>query len=507
MIAAGLATLGMVPVAVVQASLPPVVTVRAGQHEDYRRIVFDWPSAVAHQVAVQDGALLVRFDRPARFETDPARAIVRDADGMDGALDSGASAIRLSVGAPAVLRSFQLNDHRVVIDLAPDAEAAHAAARATPPPVAMDAADLRAELYRRDQMIASLLRRVERLERDAVGIEEIADLPLQAQPVPQAMASIEPSAGADTAAQASDAERPAARAALPEELERALERTLSRAGVLLLPTGFIEIEPSLSYTRRENDIPILISGGGGLIAAGEEQFTRDEFGAALAARVGLPFDSQFEIRLPFTAVSEESETRMNQEALRVSDAQGQGLGDIRLGLAKTFLREGVWRPDLVGRVYWDTASGERFDNDVALGSGFDEVGVSLSAVKRQDPLAFVGALGYETAFESDDIQPGDSLFFSLATVLAATPQTSLRVAFTQQFDQETEVNGQSIAGSDASQATLTLGGATILGRGALLDLALDIGLSNDAPAYALRASVPIRFQVPRYASLQAADEG
>jgi hypothetical protein len=152
--------------------------------------------------------------------------------------------------------------------------------------------------------------------------------------------------------------------------------------------------------------------------------------------------------------------------------------------------------DLIGRVTWNTATGERRDNGVALNGDFDEIRGTLSALKRQDPLAFVGAVSYQTAFEQDDIDPGDELAFSIGTVLAASPETSLRLALSQTFVEEVEIEGNRIRGSDQVMASLTLGAAAVLGRGLLVDLSADVGLTDDAPDYAISIGLPIRFDLP-----------
>jgi hypothetical protein len=38
----------------------------------------------------------------------------------------------------------------------------------------------------------------------------------------------------------------------------------------------------------------------------------------------------------------------------------------------------------------------------------------------------------------------------------------------------------------------------VLGRNVLLDLSAEVGLTDDAPDYAARAAVPIRFDLPIY---------
>jgi hypothetical protein len=41
-----------------------------------------------------------------------------------------------------------------------------------------------------------------------------------------------------------------------------------------------------------------------------------------------------------------------------------------------------------------------------------------------------------------------------------------------------------------------IGAATVLGRNVLLDISAEVGLTNDAPDYAARGAIPIRFDLP-----------
>jgi hypothetical protein len=82
--------------------------------------------------------------------------------------------------------------------------------------------------------------------------------------------------------------------------------------------------------------------------------------------------------------------------------------------------------------------------------------------------------------------------------LAAGPGTSLRLALGQSFIDNSRVDGEGISGSDRVVGTATFGASVVLGRGVLLDVAADIGLTDDAPDYAARASLPIRFNLPVY---------
>jgi hypothetical protein len=405
---------------------------------------------------------------------------------------------------------------------------------------------LRDELRARDLLIANLLQRVEQLERRIVlsasqldqtvagaapgamsrgPVAEVAPPPAavttaaepraeasepvrmaQAQPlarpedeaVPPATTEEEAAPPAPAEGQAAPGQAPGQFEVDEEAIDRALERTLVQEGVLLLPFGQVEIEPSFTYTRREVDVPTFVTVNGDTFV-GEQELKRNEFETGATLRVGLPFDSQVEVGIPYNYVDEEANTTVGGAPQTSNSESGHGFGDVNLGLAKTLLQEGAgWWPDVIARVTWDADTGKTDDNGVFLGGGFNELSGSLSAVKRQDPLAFVGSVSYAKTFEHDDIEPGDELGFSLGTVLAASPETSLSFFFNQTFADDAKIDGDTINGSDQVIGTLSLGAATILGRNVLLSITGEVGLTDDAPDYAIGASLPIRFDLPTF---------
>ena len=505
-----------------QAAPLPEVAIRHGRHPTFERFVFDWPEAVDFTVERLNGETVIRFARPARFMPEASLPAERLRVVEPTAVEVTGEAVSV--------RSFSLADHRVVVDFYSEAPEARSGA---PMPAGMAAADaaqengaaapaggttaapaataaldaesavplglLQSELYRRDLMIASLLARLEAVERGGPGSRGAA-LP----PPPTMLDGVRESAAGNGVAGprapgTGMAERAQGSAAGgdPDEVERALERTLTRAGVLLLRPGQIELEPALSYTRRKTSSPVFVSAGdAGVIFIGEDTVERDEVRASLDVKFGLPFDSQFEVSLPYNYVDQSAKTMVGGTVGAAADGSGQALGNPRLALAKTLTREAGWRPDIVARGYWDTDFGTANDNGVPLTGNFNEVGFSVSAVKRQDPLAFVGGVGYATVFENNNIEPGDTWSFSAAAVLAASPATSLRLGFTQQFSGEVEVDGDKLDGSDSTSGVLTIGASAVIGRRALIDVALDVGLNDDAPDYAVRLAVPIRFDLP-----------
>ncbi len=353
---------------------------------------------------------------------------------------------------------------------------------------------LKDDLERRDAVIANLLRRVEQLERVLTLAELDQTVAGSAGAVPSApglpsigLAGSPPPIRSAQAPEGPQAEEsPAAQAApgefeLDEEMaDRALERTLVEQGAVLLPFGVAEFQPNFSYTPREVDLVFT-------------ELQRDEFETSLTTRLGLPFDSQLDVNFPYQYVDQ---SEVSPLVAGFEDARsGSGFGNIRVSLGKTLLREGRSWPDLVARAFWDTATGNSSDGGVSLNGDFNEIGGSLIALKSQDPLAFVGSVSYEHAFENDDVRPGDELGFSIGAFLAASPETSLRFLLNQSFADDQRRSGEVINGTDATASTLSIGAASLLGRGVLVDISPDIGLTEDAPDYAVQLSVPIRFDL------------
>ena len=273
--------------------------------------------------------------------------------------------------------------------------------------------------------------------------------------------------------------------------QRALERTLVQGGALLLPTWQMEFGPSLTYSLNQFDFPILIADGGELLL-GSGEVERIVFTTNLDVRIGLPFDSQFELGIPYRWADEESKSRILGAPFGPSENRsGDGVGSLRVGVAKTLVRERGWRPDVVGRITWNTGSGDSTDNDIFLG-GFESVSASLTFIKRSDPMVFLGSLSYQTFDEDDDVEPGDQFAFSVGTALAVSPSSSLFATISNQFLDETEFAGEQIDGSDLTAVTLNLGASTIVARGILLNLTTGIGISEDAPDYSIGLSGSVR---------------
>ena len=346
--------------------------------------------------------------------------------------------------------------------------------------------DFRAQLAERDAVIIELQHAVAELRDRVAALER----KVEGEPAGDA---VTPPRESNSPEQTS--RRPDSGRLVVDEIaaERALERTLISAGALLLPQGAFEITPSLSMGVRDLDVTAVVDTGAG-DELGVLRVKRSSYSLGLTARIGLPFDSQLELGIPYQRVTEETSLSVLGGAIGDGSRTGSGTGDFVIGISKTLLRENGSAPDVVGRLTWNTGGGTETDNDVVLGGGFSSITGSLSFVKRLDPLALFLALDYQDSGSSRGIAPGNAFGISFGTGLAVSPESSLFGSISHRSISETKVDGETVADSDLDITSLTLGFSTILRRGTLLNLYTEIGMSDAAADYTLGFSMPMRMR-------------
>lgn len=337
---------------------------------------------------------------------------------------------------------------------------------------------LQQQVQQRDTVILELLERVESLEKE-----------LGVQPVKK-KSGMPPESG-EQAVTVSTGSTPGLVVVDEAMAERALERSLTRDGALLLPSGVLEIEPRLAYTRQEDATPSFVMSGGGVIAS-ETERNSDSLTASLLLRLGLPGDTQLEVGLPYRWRRVDTVTNIGFSPAQATTESGAGRGDVRITLAKALLREASGQPDVIGRLTLDNDSGEMTDNGVTLGGGFKEVQGALTFIKRQDPVVFIAGLSYQHVYEKESVQPGSLLAGNFGSYIALNPQTSLSFQLSLASQKPTKINGEPIPGSDRVLGSLVVGGSSLVGRGALLNVSLGVGLTDDTDDFTLSLSLPIR---------------
>lgn len=277
--------------------------------------------------------------------------------------------------------------------------------------------------------------------------------------------------------------------------ERALERTLVATGALLVPFGQAEVQPTFNYTRTEQDDLAQVQFGSSILFP-TEKVKRDELTGTLNLRAGLPWNSQLEFGLPYNYANEQRVLSIGSLGRQTKDRSGSAFGDLSVGLAKTVVTESGWRPDLIARLTYDSNTGQKRSNNVALDGGISQLIGEIDLLKRQDPLAFVASGFYSKTFEDNGYNPGDEFGATIGAFLAASPATSLRFQMQQTFVDDLKINNQVVNDSNRVQGLMVIGASSILGQGILLDVSGGIGLTNDAPDFFMQIALPIRFSLP-----------
>lgn len=349
--------------------------------------------------------------------------------------------------------------------------------------------ELERQLQERDKVILELLDRVEALEQ-RFGVEHIAT------EADETSDDIREQDKKTDKGPAESSQEESGRIIVEEgAAERALSRSLTREGALLLSPGFLEVEPHLEYARREDSTPrLFISNSNSQILAGETKQNSNNLEANLTVRLGMPWDAQLEIGLPYRWREVESTDSIGFVPTESTTQSGAAFGDVSIGLAKTLLREGLHRPNLVGRITWDTKSGKLSENDLSFGGGFNEFIGSLTAIKTQDPMVFVGGLSYEYSIEEEQIEPGPIISANFGSYIAVSPETSIRFLLFGAYQDESKLSGNKIIGSDRTIVSFIVGGSTILAPGTLLNLSVGLGLTDDADDFTISLSLPFRFK-------------
>ena len=278
----------------------------------------------------------------------------------------------------------------------------------------------------------------------------------------------------------------------PEAAERALERALVQTGASLLPPWKAEIVPSLTYQYRQVSRPgeIALSTSGTVLVT-EGVIRNSTAQAGTLGRLGLPWDFQIEVGVPYTYKNLTTTTRVQGSGITGRSTDSFGFGDPTVGLIKQVLTESEWVPSLFLNGFWNANFGETA-RGIPLGQGFHQFSVGASAVKRQDPLVFTAGLSYQKSLENNNIIPGDQLTSSAALLLAISPETALRFSQQLSFVDKIKLNGRSVPGSKQVSGVFTFDILSILAPGFVVDFTVAIGETPDAPDLTLRLGFPIR---------------
>ena len=369
---------------------------------------------------------------------------------------------------------------------------------------------LQQALAARDAAIVKLSTRVDALERElrVQRAEESASAkPAAIAEAGLAVAPATPAREAPT--QDYDQEERLARAAL--------DRTLISRGGLLVPKWTVEVEHSFTYYNASSDrltvdgfaiFPVLIVGD--IVS---ESVRRDILLGAETTRIGLPRNWQLDVRVPYGYESKRTTSADNQQ----SSQHVLGIGDIEVGMTRQLTRNNPSWPDMLAAIHWKGSTGSdpyqlSATNQPVLGTGFQSLQGSLTAIKQSDPLVFFSSLSYTASLpatkqfqqansgEQDTVstgvvRPGDTVGFSLGAALSVNPEASFNIGWDQRFTRKTTLNSTPLPGTFLTGATLRLGTSYVYAAGRAIDLGIGVGMTRDVPDFQFSISTPFRFSL------------
>ena len=286
-----------------------------------------------------------------------------------------------------------------------------------------------------------------------------------------------------------------------EKKAESLERALIQRGGILLPKGKLQLEPSLTWAHFSsnriniqgfNVLPVIVIGH-----ISTETVKRDIFIQNNSIKYGLLHNLQGEIRIPLRL---EHDRTTNTDFGTEKTQYKKGIGDIEMSLSRQIGWEHGFIPDLLATVSVKSNTGESIYDDkaIGLGTGHWAVRGGLVAVKSSDPAVVFGAINYTLNMKRDitgigEIDPGDSIGYSIGTAIALSYQTAINFSFDHSVSEKTLRNGGTVAGTFVNSASLKTGFTWAINEKRSVDFGVAVGLTTDAPDTSVTVSFPYTF--------------
>jgi hypothetical protein len=302
--------------------------------------------------------------------------------------------------------------------------------------------------------------------------------------------------------------------------QRQADQLLLDAGGVLLPRWHWQIEPSLDWTHISSD-RVNISGYTvfNSIVIGTirvDDVTRDIGSFALSGRVGLPRRTQLDLRVPYQYRVDRETLGVGTADLRDQYTEGGHLGDVeataswqpfvaRGAIPATILRLRARFP--TGESAFEIpriptgAGGQTKLERPPSGSGHYVLEPGFTAVWRSDPLVLFMGAARSFPIERDfpvfgKIEPGATTSFFAGINLAVNERSSINISFSNQLTASTKQNDIKLIGTPTNDARLGIGGSFGLNEKQSVSVTLQMGLTDQSPAYAISVGVPISIGQP-----------
>ena len=258
---------------------------------------------------------------------------------------------------------------------------------------------------------------------------------------------------------------------------RTADEVFLRGQKVLLAPGEVTIDLGLFYAESDSQQLALGSSGVGLATIEQETFTGFVLG-----RVGLFDETELFAGTSYSIT--DSNVVFGSEKL--GGSSDSSFGDLRLGVRRTVLHEGVGRPDVIltvdGRIPVE-------DSSYALGGG-------VALVKSFDPVVLFGSANYLHSFSRDfddvsRLRPEDRLDVTLGYAYALNDTLTLSTSVSGLFTFETEFDDATLRAQELF--SMQFGLTSWLGEGLYIEPTVSFGLNGPGDSFALGVTVPYTF--------------
>lgn len=260
----------------------------------------------------------------------------------------------------------------------------------------------------------------------------------------------------------------------------AIEEALGNKGLVLLPTGFYRVTPSMSWAHS---------------GSGSNSYASYSLGTLFEA--GLPMGMAVALRQPYIWSSS-------------GYGSSRGSGDLSVSLAKKLANETATTPAIVAKLGYTHNNGKDPFTIPSFGGGFRAVDLGISGVKRFDPIVVYANASYSRAsgtfaslqyknqspYFTGTIKPGESYGLGFGVSLAATPEVSLDAGFSLSVAGKArfiDTLGNTSTGTQSTVGYLNLGTNFLISRNLSLSISAAAGVTKDANDLALTIAFPYRF--------------
>jgi len=338
--------------------------------------------------------------------------------------------------------------------------------------------------------------------------------------------------------------------------QRAADQLLVEAGGVLLPRWTMQIEPSVDETHvsnpRVNIFGYTIFNAINIGTIRVDDISQDVVNTNLSMRFGLPYRTQFDVRVPFTSAFLTQTKGIGTGNITEARTNGEHIGDVQATLSWQPIVERDWIPAVVLRTRVTIPTGESvfqipetyIDSGAETqlvrtptGSGYYSIEPGFTLVWRSDPLVLFAGAAYAYHLKTPDYrvlrtnpfatgtQPrvdtvdhgvldiGDVVTLNAGLNFAVNERASINFSFvdlyqnyTRQFvptrtdpksGAVTPAHWNKLLGTTVNDARLGLGASFGLTNNVALVLNAGMGLTDQSPGYTFSLSVPITLPLHR----------